>query len=702
MNKLSVISFSMLLIIALTAGIVPNVKATAWTKQPPFPDAYAKAWRGDHYPERETWAANASADKSTGDMKAYIQSYIDVGGYLNVYFETAICDFVYIERSGTLDISAVVSLNGHAHLYGICVIAGGFTTVWSLEVWLVVDDLSAGTNLLNWKVNTWQDSDWGVVGDIVDRGTNFNWDYNIPQVPVPVEQGHNYKVSVKFVGWTGVSAYGIAAAQANIGIDFESNPFRMKLKWITYNFSPNNSPPNTPSTPSGYTSGHTGTSYTYSTSTTDPDGDNICYQFDWGDGSTTTTGYYSNGSVVSASHTWSSSGTYYVKVCAEDTYGAWSSWSNPLTVAIHIPILSISASSGGTTNPSPGTYSYDYGTSVTVTATPYSGYVFSYWSLDGTSSYSNPITVTMNSDHTLTAYFRYSGGGWYCPYVYTWAGQQYIMDNNLLPASETSNGADIEDYYMLEQPLVPMYQVTRHSVYSLQIREFDEHDYFDQVKLFAVDHSSNVNVAVSPYGEILTYSNPESPITASDDGNFDVLSLLTSVDENYYQGYNGSYVTLTFAPTDVSSGVKLVIREDTMIKCPIYVQVLNATEDWNTVATFHTRTYWATDIINMTDYLPDANGDLKVRLCFVSNSKIDYVGLDTTPQASVKTYEANLISAVHSTQGNVKPLLMENDQTYAELTPGQRIQLTFQLPNNRNEERTFILYAEGHYTRIET
>ncbi len=95
-----------------------------------------------------------------------------------------------------------------------------------------------------------------------------------------------------------------------------------------------NRAPYTSSTPSGPTSGYTGASYSYSTSTTDPDGDDVCYQFDWGDGLTTTTGYYSSGSTVSVSHTWESSGTYYVKVRAKDVYGAWSDWSDPLTVTI--------------------------------------------------------------------------------------------------------------------------------------------------------------------------------------------------------------------------------------------------------------------------------------------------------------------------------------------------------------------------------
>jgi hypothetical protein len=281
------------------------------------------------------------------------------------------------------------------------------------------------------------------------------------------------------------------------------------------------------------------------------------------------------------------------------------------------------------------------------------------------------------------------------------------MDNNLLPVAEHSNGVDVEDYYRLEQLLAPRYQGTLHSAYSLQIREFEhEHDYFDQVKLLAVDHTSDVKAAVTPYGEILTYNDPVPPVSAVDDEGVGVLPLLSSVDENYYQGYNGSYVTITFASTDVSNGIKLVVREDgpmgpPLLKCPVYIQTINATGDWNTVAVFHTRTYWATDIINMTDYLPDAEGNLKVRLCFVSNDKIDYIGLDTTPQASIEVHQAFLLSAFHSTQGNIRWRLLENDNIYAELAPDERIHLTFLLPNNQNQERTFILYTEGHYNTIQ-
>jgi hypothetical protein len=382
-----------------------------------------------------------------------------------------------------------------------------------------------------------------------------------------------------------------------------------------------------------------------------------------------------------------------------------SSWSRILPVTIE-PTLTISASSGGLnppTNPSPGTYTESYGSSVTVTAYPASGYYFNHWSLDGTQYSTDPTTaVTMAADHSLTAYFYYpSDGG--CPYIAAWNGTGYKVDNNILPDSEMSAGHDVKDYYKIQQQLVPTLTSKIFSLYSLKIQEWEhEHDYIDQVRLLAVDHPDDVNVAVSPTGEILTYKHPASPISATSNDGTDVLQLLKTADGNYYQGYDGSYITVTFAAADVSSGAKLVIFDSDMFykDSPIYIQVLNANDQWNTVAVFHTRINWVTDVINMTGYLPDAQGNLKVRLCFVSKDEIDYIGLDTTPQANIQVHEAKLLNALSSSGGDVTYLLKADDEKYAELVPGQQIRLTFQLPTNRNGQRTFIFYAEGHYETI--
>jgi len=98
---------------------------------------------------------------------------------------------------------------------------------------------------------------------------------------------------------------------------------------------PENQSPNKPNRPSGETNGEPGVEYTYTASTTDPDGDQVYYWFDWGDGSNSGwKGPYSSGSTGSAKHTWSSKGTYSIKVKAKDTEGAESSWSDPLSVTM--------------------------------------------------------------------------------------------------------------------------------------------------------------------------------------------------------------------------------------------------------------------------------------------------------------------------------------------------------------------------------
>jgi hypothetical protein len=96
-----------------------------------------------------------------------------------------------------------------------------------------------------------------------------------------------------------------------------------------------NDPPNTPSRPAGLSYGYKGHSYSYSTSATDPENDDVYYRFYWGDGTNTTIGPFPSGTTASTSHAWSSTGTYTVQVKAQDTYGAWSGFSPSRTVTIY-------------------------------------------------------------------------------------------------------------------------------------------------------------------------------------------------------------------------------------------------------------------------------------------------------------------------------------------------------------------------------
>ncbi|HWR27807.1 MAG TPA: PKD domain-containing protein [Candidatus Thermoplasmatota archaeon] len=106
-------------------------------------------------------------------------------------------------------------------------------------------------------------------------------------------------------------------------------------KWFTFSTQQQqNSPPNKPNKPTGPPSGKPNTAYTYSTSTTDPNGDQVYYQWDWGDGSQSNwLGPYNSGAKINTTHTWGK-GSYSIKVKAKDSYGAESNWSDPLTITM--------------------------------------------------------------------------------------------------------------------------------------------------------------------------------------------------------------------------------------------------------------------------------------------------------------------------------------------------------------------------------
>jgi hypothetical protein len=97
-----------------------------------------------------------------------------------------------------------------------------------------------------------------------------------------------------------------------------------------------NTPPEKPGRPYGQTYGKIGVRYNYtSRGAVDPDGDQVFYKWDWGDGTMSKwLGPFDSGQEVEASHTWDYEGDYEVKVKAKDIHGDVSPWSDPLSVTI--------------------------------------------------------------------------------------------------------------------------------------------------------------------------------------------------------------------------------------------------------------------------------------------------------------------------------------------------------------------------------
>jgi hypothetical protein len=131
-----------------------------------------------------------------------------------------------------------------------------------------------------------------------------------------------------------------------------------------------------------------------------------------------------------SSSAWYDAGTIVSVTAIPDTYYLFDHWeldsvnvgsANPYNVTMdtahtlhavfvqEMSTLTITVSTGGTTDPPPGSYVYPAGTNVTVTAIPDTYYVLDHWILDGIDVGSdNPYTVFLNPNHTLHAVFALS------------------------------------------------------------------------------------------------------------------------------------------------------------------------------------------------------------------------------------------------------------------------------------------------------
>ena len=116
-----------------------------------------------------------------------------------------------------------------------------------------------------------------------------------------------------------------------------SNPFNAYYVDECVGVSPGVSQNNPPEAPDidGPLSGNADTSYEYTFTSTDPDGDDVSYYIQWGDGHIEPwSSYQASGTSLVESHTWNREGTFTIRAKAKDSYGEESDWS---TLSVTMP-----------------------------------------------------------------------------------------------------------------------------------------------------------------------------------------------------------------------------------------------------------------------------------------------------------------------------------------------------------------------------
>ncbi|MFA5857872.1 MAG: GDSL-type esterase/lipase family protein [Elusimicrobiota bacterium] len=175
--------------------------------------------------------------------------------------------------------------------------------------------------------------------------------------------------------------------------------------------TPVNTAPETPYTLTGSSYTLTNTTCTFNTAATDPDGDNVKYRYDWGDGTTTETTLQTSGVTVSVQHSWPAIGQYSVKTKAVDEHNEESAWSAVLTVRVSSVTYyctlstSINQVEWGYITKTPEKSVYIKGEQLQLTAVPSEGYRFTSWS-GGVTSETNPLTLALATNTAVTANFE--------------------------------------------------------------------------------------------------------------------------------------------------------------------------------------------------------------------------------------------------------------------------------------------------------
>ena len=316
--------------------------------------AYIFKWTGIVWSQQEKIvAADGEADDYFGVSVSINGEYTIVGSYYDDNSNGNDTGSAYIfKRTGTVwsQEAKLTAADGEADDYfGVSVsideeyaIVGAFGddgyrgsayifkwtgTTWSQQEKIVAADGEADDHF---GVSTSISKDYVVIGAFYD-------DSETGSAYIFKRSGSCWSQEDKLVAWDDTSGdrfgcfVSISGLSAIIGAYYDDNN-NGNGAGSAYIFNRLNGPPDPPDI-NGPASGKVRTSYSYSSSTTDPDGDSISYLFDWGDGTNSGwLGPYASGVIVNASHIWSNNGSYYIKVKALDELGSESDWSDPLSI----------------------------------------------------------------------------------------------------------------------------------------------------------------------------------------------------------------------------------------------------------------------------------------------------------------------------------------------------------------------------------
>ncbi len=283
-----------------------------------------------------------------------------------------------------------------------------------------------------------------------------------------------------------------------------------------------------------------------------------------------------------------------------------------------------------------------------------------------------------------------------CPFVYAWKDSGLVVDNNILPQSQLpeNEGRDVTDYYQMF--VSPKLEEDR---YYLAVGEFEnEHSFLDQTKLLVIDHDPDAFITVDDSGTVIQFAKPAVFANAELDS-ADVLKYLQTLDNVKVDVAENDTMKLWFTTDGGTYQQGLLLIGQVPVKEAIAGKVTSNNKQQSTTFTnFRLRrnpSYtWV--LVGITD-----TSTVQIDIEWKQDAGVDYSELSKKLELPFTLQEATLLSATHSSAGDVTEVLRTWDEGYAELMPDEWTVLEFQAPPpTQGMSRSFVFVTRGRYVSL--
>lgn len=331
-----------------------------------------------------------------------------------------------------------------------------------------------------------------------------------------------------------------------------------------------------------------------------------------------------------------------------------------------------------------------------------------------------------------------------CPLVYSWDGSNWRLDSGTFGGAIT-RGLQRTDRDNLDYPVAPDGTVRLRLAAELM-----ETDYVDQLGLLAIDHEPGWSIAPDGRGRLHTAGRLESPITARDYSGADALARLRDLDGWHWESSLGAWgpegnggirdgVELAFLRDPSAREARLVVDgRNTPWSSFLLTQLVTAhgpeRAAWydsldnlpavarRTAARISAEAFLAVQVLGDTGWerqalvweagpevgkrqvavldLSRVSGDtLRVRLeAPPAFWLLDHVSLSQGPETPFTVTRLAAASATDAGGQELKDRIAAVDSAYLTMVRGDRVDLTFQVPEvPAGMVRSYVLESNGYY-----